>query len=165
MAPVSDPSSPWYNKHLEFVMSKCAFYQCSDCKKAFYGGLIDCELDNRNEALNVNKDDIMCKSCTNKQFAPGQTSCSIHGDKHIIWKCHKCCKEATYFCGGIHYLCTQHHDVGGPLQECTGGKKCPLGVSHPPASHKPRHSNFPLGCSLCLSRKVPEYKTEQNAPF
>ena len=57
-----------------------------------------------------------------------------------------------------------HHDVGGPLQDC-GGKKCPLGVSHPPASHRPREGNFPLGCSLCLSRKAPDYKTEQVALF
>ena len=58
-----------------------------------------------------------------------------------------------------------HHDVGGPLEECKGGKKCPLGVLHPPASHKPREGNFPLGCSLCLFRKAPKYKSEQNAPF
>ena len=29
--PVSDPLSEWYNKPQEFVMAKCAFYQCFDC--------------------------------------------------------------------------------------------------------------------------------------
>ena len=26
MAPASDPHSQWYNKHQEYVLSKCAFY-------------------------------------------------------------------------------------------------------------------------------------------
>ena len=45
MMPVSDPRSQWFNKHQEYVMSKCAFYLCYDCSRPFYGGLIDCERD------------------------------------------------------------------------------------------------------------------------
>ena len=35
---VSDSQSEWYGKPQEFVMAKCAFYQCFDCQKPFYGG-------------------------------------------------------------------------------------------------------------------------------
>ena len=152
MQPCSDPHSPWFNKHQEYVLAKCAFYQCNDCAKPFYGGLIDCERDLSDDMANKRKEDLVCKKCTLKQMGGGQYDCKIHGHQHIIWKCHKCCREATYYCGGMSYLCDMHHDAGGPIEDC-GGIDCPLGVPHPPANHNPKLSLYPLGCSLCKSSK------------
>ena len=114
--------------------------------------MIDCERDLSEEMANRRKEDLVCKKCTIKQIGGGQYDCKIHGHQHITWKCHKCCREATYYCGGMSYLCDKHHDVGGPLEDC-GGVDCPLGVPHPPANHDPKLSLYPLGCSLCKSKK------------
>ena len=46
----------------EYVMAKSAFYQCNECKKPFFGGLVDCERD-LNLAEKVKKEDLKCKTC------------------------------------------------------------------------------------------------------
>ena len=151
--PVSDPQSEWYNKPQEFVMAKCAFYQCFQCSKPFYGGQIDCGRD-MNTAETMSKEDLICKECNIKQIGGGVATCPIHGSEYIAWKCYMCCREALYLCSGTMYLCEYHHrgDVWynpkTKVQDC-GGKNCPLGVNHPPASKDPMKSNYPLGCSLC----------------
>ena len=33
---------PYYGKLLELAMHSCAFYQCYDCEKPYFGGLVDC---------------------------------------------------------------------------------------------------------------------------
>ena len=107
LEPVSDPLSEWFEKPQEFVMAKCAFYQCFDCKKPFYGGQIDCERDMNNE--NTKKEDLICKECNIKQIGGGRANCEIHGHQYIAWKCYMCCKEALYLCSGTMYLCEYHH--------------------------------------------------------
>ena len=151
--PVSDPQSEWYNKPQEFVMAKCAFYQCHECSKPFYGGQIDCGRD-LNTAETMSKEDLICKDCNIKQIGGGNATCAIHGSQYIAWKCYMCCREALYLCSGTMYLCEYHHrgDVWynpkTKVEDC-GGVNCPLGVNHPPASKDPMKSNYPLGCSLC----------------
>ena len=157
MGPVSDTQSPWYMKPKEYVMAKCAFYQCNECSKPFYGGLIDCERDQRNEG--INKEDLICKKCSLRMAGDGRAICALHGDRHIVWKFHKCCRPATFKCGGINYLCTRHHDIGGPLEDC-GGVDCPLGVKHPPPSHNGRKGMHAIGCSVCMSLKPENSKEE-----
>ena len=106
--PVSDPLSQWFEKPQKFVLAKCAFYQCYDCKKPFYGGQIDCERDLNNEAT-TKKEDLICKDCSIKQIGGGQANCPIHGHGFITWKCYMCCKEALFFCFGTSYFCDEHH--------------------------------------------------------
>lgn len=47
---------------LGFAMHSCSFYQCNGCKKAYFGGMIDCQ-----EALGLEetttKEDLLCKDC------------------------------------------------------------------------------------------------------
>ena len=45
MGPVTEADSHYFNKPQEFLLAKCAFYECKTCKKPFYGGLVDCERD------------------------------------------------------------------------------------------------------------------------
>ena len=150
MGPIKDPSSEWYRKApTKFVMKKCAFYQCHSCSKPYYGGQIDCERDLQ-AAETTTKEDLICKACQVKQIGGGQYNCPKHGHKYITWKCHKCCREALYFCFGTTYFCKYHHDenMHGPAEDC-GGVNCPLGVPHPRPCDDPKKSAYPLGCSLC----------------
>ena len=141
--------NPWYGKFKEYILHKCAFYECHDCKKPFYGGTNDCaeELD---LASSTNKEDLKCRSCVIKMIGGGQYNCSTHGHKFITWKCHLCCKEALFRCG-ISYFCESCHRDGGVSAIDCKGKNCPLGVPHPPAGD-PIKSMYPLGCSLCRVR-------------
>ena len=38
-----EPEDRFYGKPREYAMARCAFYECSTCKEAFFGGLVDCE--------------------------------------------------------------------------------------------------------------------------
>ena len=141
-------------------MTKCAFYQCYECEKPFFGGLVDCERD-LNLAEKTKVEDLLCKTCVTKRIGGGQYTCKIHGTKHITWKCHKCCTEALYKCGNSYY-CEEHHDGGWEdyLDDC-GGVNCPLGVPHPPASYDALKGMYPLGCSLCRVKTAGHAKVFQ----
>ena len=147
-------------------MHKCTFYECYQCKKPYFGGLVDCQQDLNNE--NVGAESLLCQDCLLKEVGAGQTSCDKHGSKHIVWKCMFCCSQARYFCFGSHYFCKPCHDDWNrrvravprmrrpPLKyPCRGSaEKCPLGIAHPPPSKDPREGGiFPLGCELCRSEK------------
>ena len=47
---------------LELAMHTCAFYQCNDCKKPYFGGMIDCQRQLGVEE-NAKKENLFCKSC------------------------------------------------------------------------------------------------------
>ena len=40
---LTTPGDAYYGKVQEFVNHRCSFYQCFECKKPYFGGLIDCE--------------------------------------------------------------------------------------------------------------------------
>lgn len=131
--------------------SKCAFYECFECKEPFFGGVVDCERD-LNLAETTKREDLVCKACTLKKFGSGQGTCKLHGDFFITWKCCKCCSEALFKCGPM-YFCDDCHEGGEGEGDC-GGVDCPLGVPHPPASNNSMKSMYPLGCSLCRNVKM-----------
>ena len=81
---------------------KCAFYECHECKKPFFGGQADCERD-LNMAETTKKEDLICKKCAIKQIGGGQFNCPQHGHKYIAWKCSLCCSEALFRCGPTYY--------------------------------------------------------------
>lgn len=151
MAPVSQTQGRYYGREVDYLLAKCAFYECWQCKKPFYGGLIDCERELRLETTTT-KEDLLCKGCVSKKIDAGSCYCQKHGHKHITWKCCFCCSEALFRCG-MTYFCDPCHSRGGVINDC-GGVDCPLGVTHPPASREPLKAMFPLGCSLCRKAKA-----------
>ena len=64
------PGNKWHNKHLDYIMTKCAFYECFDCKIAFYGGTVDCAED-LNMAETTTKQELKCKACLTKMIGGG----------------------------------------------------------------------------------------------
>ena len=58
----------------ENAASKCAFYECHECKRPFFGGLADCERD-LNMAETTKKEDLICKKCAIKHIGGGQFNC------------------------------------------------------------------------------------------
>jgi len=39
---LSRPGDAYEGKLLELAMHSCAFYQCFDCAKPYFGGMVDC---------------------------------------------------------------------------------------------------------------------------
>ena len=155
--PTRNINSKWHGKRKEYLAAKAAFYECGTCKKPFFGGMIDCERELNLEAT-TKKEDLKCTKCNLESIGVGQYNCPTHGHHHITWKCHRCCSEALFRCGTA-YLCDPcHRNFGKNIVKDCGGKNCPLGVPHPPASNSPLSGMFPLGCSLCRVKPDQEYK-------
>ena len=158
---VVTPGDHFYGKLEEFAMHNCTFYECNKCGDFYFGGMQDCEAALAAEDK-TKKEDLLCKTCTEKELGLGQTMCEKHGNEFIDYKCMYCCSIALFICcKGRYYFCTPcHNDImnGGKHKaqsECTGGPQCALGIaSHPAASDDPKASAFSLGCSLCRSEKL-----------
>ena len=51
-ARLSNINDIYYQKPQEFANHRCSFYQCYDCKKPYFGGLIDCQGEMNNAERN-----------------------------------------------------------------------------------------------------------------
>lgn len=161
---VDDPADHYYGKSLDYAMHRCSFYQCYECKKPYFGGLIDCEQEAAQaEANPAQKEDLRCNDCTLKEIGAGKTECDKHGKIQIDWKCQYCCSVALFTCFGTHFFCKPCHDIAPrvyphlekiPTKDCNG-VDCPLGIAHPPPSHDSKKGGvFPLGCGICRSENL-----------
>ena len=156
---LSNESDAYFGKPQEYANHRCSFYQCYDCKKPYFGGLIDCEQEMANaEKKQTQKEDLLCQECLLKTIGAGQTKCEKHGTTQIDWKCQFCCSVALFCCFGTHYMCESCHDnydeENMTLHDCNG-IDCPLGIPHPPPHQDPRQGGvFPLGCGICRSEKM-----------
>ena len=154
---------PYKGDLLGLAMHTCAFYECYDCNKPYFGGMVDCQQQLGLEE-NTKKEDLRCKDCQLKAYGAGQGECKIHGKAHIDWKCSYCCNIAMWHCFGTTYMCDRCHRTdpyGGKLYDC-GGVNCPLGMPHPPAHKDPKKSTFPLGCGLCRSERLSKMRENKN---
>merc|ERR1712127_1151402 len=162
---VEDPTDFYFKKNLDYAMHRCSFYQCFECKKPYFGGLIDCEQEAAQEADadSRKKEDLRCTDCTLKAIGAGKTECAEHGKIQIDWKCQYCCSVAVFTCFGTHFFCKPCHDLAPqvyphlekiPTKDCNG-IDCPLGIAHPPPTHDPKKGGvFPLGCGICRSENL-----------
>ena len=160
---LQNPNDVYYNKPQEYANHRCSFYQCYDCKKPYFGGLIDCEQEMNNAERNQSKpEDLLCQDCVLKEVGAGKAVCEIHGKAQIDWKCMYCCSTALFHCFGTHYMCNDCHNdymfkynySDPPVKDCHG-INCPLGIPHPPPSQNPREGGcFSLGCGICRSEKA-----------
>ncbi len=117
----------------------------SDCNETCYAGKHECaaadeELDDAEPWKCIN-----CLDCD--QDFP--TTCQVHGDQHVAFKCFFCCNIATFFCGGKTHFCEQCHKHGWGATPMKKGE-CRPGCDgrHPDHGTKKIHC---LGCVLCRS--------------
>ena len=137
-------------------MQSYAFYECHDCKKPYFGGVVNCQQQFYGES--TDKENLRCQHCQLKDFAPEQGNCEKHGRAYIDWKCNYCCSVASFFCFGTTYFCSKCH-ARYPNQlrvENCDGEHCPLEQPHPPAHKNVVVSTYPLGCALCRSERITE---------
>ena len=165
---LSNKDDVYYNQPQEFANARCSFYECFECKKPYFGGLVDCEiLMAAQEQEEQKKENLMCQDCLLKEIGAGQTTCDKHGTEQIDWKCQFCCSTALFCCFGTHYFCEPCHDeynrtMRPPLKDC-GGINCPLGIAHPAPNADPRKGGvFPLGCGICRSEKMEKLSKIKN---
>ena len=144
------------------ALHSCSFYQCFECEKIYFGGMIDCQMALGQEER-ASKEDLRCQECQLKASGAGQTVCPKHQSAHIDWKCNFCCSVALFHCFGTTYFCKRCHDEysNNKIRDC-GGVNCPLGVPHPPADKDYKKSTFALGCSICRSENLEKFKNAAN---
>jgi hypothetical protein len=142
-----------------------AYYDCTDCNHPFCGGKISCA-----EEFDLDPSTMICPGCSWASEAD-DNRCFEHGMDYAIFKCDFCCGPATYACGSHHY-CWFCHDHGGYQNPtpCPGGKKCPLGMPHPPPIQASHMSNrvvgYVIGCRKCDNPSAPiEHKSYNINPF
>lgn len=148
---IRNRGSPYYKNPAKFAMDRYCYYPCFKCKKAYFGGMAQCE--GALEERRVKAEDMVCPSCSGIHKAkPCQ-----HGQDYIAYKCRYCCSVAVFFCFGTTHFCNACHNnwilLGGKrnLPGCPAGPcgkqlrgPCPLGIRHPPTGQE-----FCIGCGLC----------------
>lgn len=138
---LTNPQSSYYKKPLQYAADQFNYYQCSKCKRPYFGGLRRCQDVERDEP---DKSDLICGGC-----CAGSAQCDRHGHHYLEWKCKYCCNTAVWFCWGTTHFCELCHSPPRKTvrEECEGEERCPLGAKHPPNG-----TEFALGCAMCRSK-------------
>ena len=58
----TSPDSAYNGEMKALAMHACSFYQCHNCAKPYFGGMIDCEIEQGIEESTA-KEDLLCKDC------------------------------------------------------------------------------------------------------
>ena len=154
------PGSMYYNDPSGYAMHRYAYYVCSKCDKAYFGGDVRCEdqvIGGPQAAEGYDASELVCGACSDVSRAQ---ICPKHGVDFLEYKCRYCCSVAVFFCFGTTHFCSACHDdfqritaiPVGDLPACPAGPKtkqlesgqCPLSVAHPPTG-----TEFALGCGIC----------------
>lgn len=158
-------SSPHANKpnaQLEYAMDRFAYYECTKCKKPYFGGMRACgeaaaeqragppggaEGAGAGAAAAVDGHQRLCSGCS--ELPPGVTACAKHGKDSLVYKCKYCCSESVWFCWGTTHFCEPCHieqvkNRKVETKACAGGSKCPLG-----GKHAANGNEFALACIDC----------------
>lgn len=153
---VSTKGARFYNDPAGFALERYAYYVCFKCKKAYYGGEVQCDAD-AGIGDDYNPEELVCGGCSDVSRAQ---MCPKHGTDYLEYKCRYCCSVAVFFCFGTTHFCNACHDdfqrvanvpkpelpqcPVGPKAVQLAGEECPLHVSHPPTGEE-----FALGCGIC----------------
>lgn len=137
---ITTPGSRYFNQPEAFALGTFAFYQCFKCEKPYFGGKRECgDMVGLNEEQ-FDASELLCAKCSGSP-----SSCSVHGNGFIEYKCRYCCQVAVWFCWGNTHFCDHCHGKRPTtFPACPGAARCPLGVDHPPNGKE-----FSLGCALC----------------
>lgn len=130
-----------------------AFFVCSACGDAYFGGRLACAHAHDEELANS---DRLCDKCSTRTGA--RCNNGTHANSYI-WKCRFCCKVADYVCyGGVH-MCADCHEMddghggGVEVKECVG-QGCPLGGLEEGEKHVNRKDvsgELLLKCGICAT--------------
>ncbi|XP_052871008.1 E3 ubiquitin-protein ligase highwire [Anopheles cruzii] len=142
-----------------YAMERYAYYVCSQCGKAYYGGEARCDAE---LGENFNPQELVCGGCSDVSKAK---MCPKHGMDFLEYKCRYCCSVAVFFCFGTTHFCDTCHDdfqrltnlpkgklprcPAGPKASQLAGEECPLHVVHPPTGEE-----FALGCGICRNAQT-----------
>jgi E3 ubiquitin-protein ligase MYCBP2 len=156
---ITSVTGRFHNDAAGFAMERYAYYVCSKCNKAYFGGEARCEVDaaagDGDEEYDPNE--LVCGACSDVSRAQ---MCPKHGTDFLEYKCRYCCSVAVFFCFGTTHFCNPCHDdfrrvtsiPKKDLPQCPAGSRarqlsgseCPLHVDHPPTGEE-----FALGCGVC----------------
>jgi len=110
-----------------YAMSRYAYYVCSRCGKAYYGGEAQCEAEGAAAGGQFDPSELVCGGCSDVSRAQvenhhyrlhHQASLSTHFNRcarsteqtTLEYKCRYCCSVAVFFCFGTTHFCSACHD-------------------------------------------------------
>jgi len=142
---------------VDLAMSKYNYYQCTKCKRPYFGGMAECgdgvapPAGGGQGGEQRAVDDLMCGKCSGAAMGMKQTSCKTHGDSYIEFKCRYCCEVASFFCWGHTHFCDSCHKKWGQgafRKPASLVQKCKCKIQHV-ANGTTQASEACYGCSLC----------------
>lgn len=153
---ITSPTSPYYNRSIEFALHRYCYYPCFKCQTPYFGGTSRCE--GEADDKTIKPEEMICPTCSSPQTK--SQNCSLHGTDYIEFKCRYCCSIAVFFCFGTTHFCNSCHTnyatmaaMGDRLPHCPAGPSgkqltgaCPLGIQHPSNG-----TEYCLGCGLCAN--------------
>lgn len=104
---LKDPTDHYYNNLQDFAMYKLAYYQCFQCKDAYFGGKKDC-IAAQMEEQEYKPEELVCGKCAASAVGGGK-GCKTHGIEFNEFKCKFCCSVAQWFCWGTTHFCEDCH--------------------------------------------------------
>lgn len=153
---ITGPGGRFFADPAGYAMERYAYYVCSKCSKAYYGGEARCDAE-AGIGDDYDPNELVCGACSDVSRAQ---MCPKHGTDFLEYKCRYCCSVAVFFCFGTTHFCNPCHDdfqrvtnipkndlpkcPVGPRAKQLQGSECPLHVSHPPTGEE-----FALGCGVC----------------
>lgn len=143
VAALTDQSSIYFQRPLQFAKDKFNYYLCSKCNRPYFGGLRECQDIDREEP---DRADLICGGCS-----AGSAVCAKHGNQFMEWKCKYCCNTAVWYCWGTTHFCELCHSPPrkSVREECPGEELCPLR-----GQHQPNGAEFAIGCAMCRAEAV-----------
>lgn len=138
---IKDKSSVYYNNPEKYAMARFCYYQCYKCKQPYFGGMKECNAEQR--VQDFNHKDLICGSCSSQG---GKGDCLKHGSTYVEYKCRFCCNVACWFCWGTTHFCNDCHNIAAQISKKPKSElpQCTCNVKHPPNGEE-----FCLGCSVC----------------
>jgi E3 ubiquitin-protein ligase MYCBP2 len=142
---LADKNGAYYQNPLKYAMARFCYYPCFKCKKPYFGGLKECNAEQRAAGKDDKLDDLICGSCA-AQGAGANSTCAKHGTDYIEYKCKFCCNVAAWYCWGSTHFCEDCHKKAAEVAKIPKDKlpKCTCKGNHPPNGEE--HC---LGCTFC----------------
>jgi len=187
---LKDPKSEYFQNPGKFGIDHLNYYECFECKEAYFGGHRQCgapaeaasanneeaknedpsdddEEDEEKAALKHKPEQLICPKCASnvlKGAEYGNTYCKKHKEAFIDYKCRYCCSVALFFCFGSHHFCDPCHRKAWELRNKKEKdiKQC-KGKEHCPLKieHPDNGKEYALGCGLCREMKL-NVKEDEN---